>query len=78
VLGNLVIDRTGLGGRYDLVVSWSADNSQFRGRGGTGFFAAEGSSLFTALREQAGLELKATTAAVPTVVVDSIAQPSEN
>ena len=54
VLSDVVVDRTGLAGRYDLKVSWSPDNTQFRGNVGTGFFSGAGPSLFTALQGQAG------------------------
>ena len=47
VMGQLVVNKTGLSGRYDLKMSWAPDNTQFRGNGGTGFFRGEGPSLFT-------------------------------
>jgi uncharacterized protein (TIGR03435 family) len=78
VLSQVVVDRTGIAGRYDLKVSWSPDNTQFRGNGGAGFFSGAGPSLFTALQEQAGLQLRPATGNIPTLVVDSISTPSEN
>jgi uncharacterized protein (TIGR03435 family) len=56
----------------------SPDASQFRGNGGRGFFVGDGPSLFTAIQEQAGLQLRATNGAVPIVVVESISLPSAN
>jgi len=78
VLSQVVVDRTDIAGRYDLKVSWSPDNTQFRGNGGTGFFSGAGPSLFTALQEQAGLQLRPAKGNIPTLVVDSISTPSEN
>lgn len=78
VLSDVVVDRTGLAGRYDLKVSWSPDNTQFRGNVGTGFFSGAGPSLFTALQGQAGLQLRSTKGNIPTLVVDSISTPTEN
>ena len=78
VLSQVVVDRTGVAGRYDLKVSWSPDNTQFRGNGGTGFFSGAGPSLFTALQEQAGLQLRPSKGPIPTLVVDTISSPTEN
>jgi len=78
VLSQDVVDRTGDARRYDLKVSWSPDNTQFRGNGGTGLFSGAGPSLFTALQEQAGLQLRPATGNIPTLVVDSISTPTEN
>jgi len=78
VLSEVVVDKTGLDGRYDLTVSWSPDNTQFRGNGGRGFFAGDGPSLFTALREQVGLQLRPVKGDVETFIVDSITMPTPN
>jgi uncharacterized protein (TIGR03435 family) len=78
VLSEVVVNKTGLDGRYDVTVSWSPDSSQFRGNGGRGFFSGDGPSLFTALQEQAGLQLRATKGDVPIVVVETIAAPAAN
>jgi uncharacterized protein (TIGR03435 family) len=58
-------------------VSWP-DNTQFRGNGGTGFFSGDGPSLFTALREQAGLQLRSVKGQIPVVIVERVNQPSAN
>jgi uncharacterized protein (TIGR03435 family) len=66
----VVVDKTGLDGRYDLKLKWTPDDA----------VAAEGSppSLFTAIEEQLGLQLKAAKEPVAVLVVDHIEAPSPN
>jgi uncharacterized protein (TIGR03435 family) len=65
-----VVDQTGLTGSYDLQLEWSPLSA---GSGDTGV------SLFTALREQAGLRLDSVKSAVDVVVIDRIERnPTEN
>ena len=66
--GRPVLNRTGLTGRYDIELDWSEDDDE----------GADVPTLFTAIREQLGLRLEATRAAVQVVVVDHIELPSEN
>jgi uncharacterized protein (TIGR03435 family) len=70
IAGRIVVDRTGLAGRYDLKLQWTPDDVA----------AAEGSppSLFTALEEQLGLRLKAAKEPVPVLVIDHVEPPSPN
>jgi uncharacterized protein (TIGR03435 family) len=70
IAGRIVVDRTGLAGRYDLKLQWTPDDA----------VATEGSppSLFTAIEEQLGLQLKAAKEPVPVLVVDHIEPPSPN
>ena len=68
VAGRPVLNRTGLTGRYDIELDWSEDDDE----------GADVPTLFTAIREQLGLRLEATRAAVQVVVVDHIELPSEN
>jgi uncharacterized protein (TIGR03435 family) len=65
----VVVDRTGLIGEYDFKLDWTED----RGQG----VAADASlpGLFTALREQLGLELKPDKSPVNVVVVESAKEP---
>jgi uncharacterized protein (TIGR03435 family) len=66
----VVIDRTGLTGDYDFKLDWAVDH----GEGPAADSPYPG--LFTALREQLGLELKADKAPVGVVVVKSASEPS--
>jgi uncharacterized protein (TIGR03435 family) len=59
----VIVNRTGLEGRYDLRLEWAPT-----GRGGTPTLA-DGPSLFTALQEQLGLELQAERDSVSVFVV---------
>jgi len=68
-LGRSVVDRTGLKGVYDFVVTWTPDEEQVN---------APGPSLFTAMQEQLGLKLESTKGPVEVLVIDHAARPSEN
>jgi uncharacterized protein (TIGR03435 family) len=74
VLGRVVVNQTGLSGRYDLNLRWSPDDA-----------AASASSspdippdIFTAIQEQLGLKLESTKGPVPVLVIDSVEMPSPN
>ena len=68
----VVVDRTGLSGRFDFELAWTADD--VRGLavdGGGAEPEARGAVLFTALREQLGLKLDSTRGPVEFLVIDS-------
>jgi uncharacterized protein (TIGR03435 family) len=69
-LDRIVLDETGLKGKYDLTLKWTPDEERRA--------ADAGPSIFTAVQEQLGLKLKSTTGPVDTVVVDHIERPSPN
>jgi bla regulator protein BlaR1 len=79
-VGRPVVDKTGLGGRYDFSLEYAPE------RVGTG--AAEGRepapnsdslpSIFTALQEQLGLKLESQRGPVEFIVVDHAENPSAN
>jgi uncharacterized protein (TIGR03435 family) len=76
-----VEDATGLTGKYAIDLSWSPDAPLPQDPGGAPStpVAAEGQSLFSALREQLGLRLERRGAAVEYVVIDHIERtPTEN
>jgi uncharacterized protein (TIGR03435 family) len=78
-LGRDVIDKTGVEGRYDLVLTWSPqDNSAAMTTPSSDTSAAAGPSIFTALQEQLGLKLESTKGQVETLVIDHVEQPSAN
>ena len=70
-----VVDNTALPGNYDMTLRWSSDEVASAQQDST---ANTAPSLFTALQEQLGLKLESTKGPVDTIVVDQVAQPSEN
>ncbi|MFZ2022481.1 MAG: TIGR03435 family protein [Terracidiphilus sp.] len=68
----VVLDRTGLKGEYDFKLNWTRDN-------GNGIPPdAQYPGIFTALREQLGLDLKPDKAPVDVVVVDAAKEPASD
>ncbi len=86
VLGNAlerpVVDQTGLTGKYDFVLTWTPDESQFRSFGGAPppppADVEAPPDLFTAIQEQLGLKLESSKAPVDVVVIDHVEKPSDN
>jgi len=71
VAGRQTVDRTGLAGVYRIELLWSPDNA-------AGLPADAPPEIFTAVREQLGLRLQASTAPTEVLVIDSAARPEEN
>lgn len=78
MLDRPVVDKTGLKGRYDFDLEWAPDETQFGGELPRVPLDAQAAPLFTAIREQLGLEFKATRGLVDALVVDGAKQPTEN
>ena len=73
-----IINKTGLTGKYNLIINWLPNIAAQRGPG-TEITAPEGQpSIFTALEEQFGLKLVPARDPVDVVVIDAIQPPSEN
>jgi uncharacterized protein (TIGR03435 family) len=74
VIGNvkrIVVDKTGLTGRFDFSYKWAADLPATD--------AGDGRvSFMTALEVQFGLRLERTTAPVDVLVIDSVERPTPN
>jgi uncharacterized protein (TIGR03435 family) len=70
ITGRVVVDKTGLTGRYDFKLVWTADDAAL----------ADGDppTLFTAIQEQLGLKLEPAKEPVPVVVIDHVDQPTPN
>ena len=78
-LGRIVIDKTGIQGRYDLALQWTPDNrSAAPTNASNESSTAAGPSIFTALQEQIGLKLESTKGPVETLVIDHVERPTEN
>ena len=69
----MVVDRTGLEGPFDFTLTYAP-----AARGGGPAASDDRPSIFTAVQEQLGLKLEATTAPVEVLVIDSASMPSEN
>lgn len=71
-VGRTVIDRTGLGGVFDLDLTWTSDARRPPTPGD------DGPSIFTAVQEQLGLRLDSERGPVEMLVIDRVEPPTEN
>jgi uncharacterized protein (TIGR03435 family) len=86
VVGRIVLDKTGLTGKYDFKLRWTPDESQGpilpggppNGPNGAPPPESSGPSLFTAIQEQLGLKLQSEKAPVDVLVIEHVEKPSEN
>jgi uncharacterized protein (TIGR03435 family) len=82
VMDKPVVDKTGLAGEYDFSLTWTPDESQFRGMGIRVPAPPEGTTplpgLFTAIQEQLGLKLEPAKIPCEVLVIDHVERPSEN
>ena len=81
IVGRVVVDKTGVEGRYDLKLSWTPDDgaaSVVNGSGGSSATADSGPSIFTSIEEQLGLKLESRKGPVEVLVIDHAEMPSEN
>ena len=77
--GRVVLDRTGLSGVYSISLTFTPDDSRFAVPDSETTSSIDGGvSVFTALKEQLGLELKPSKGPVEVLVVDHMAPPTEN
>jgi uncharacterized protein (TIGR03435 family) len=82
--GRPVIDKTGLTGKYDYKLEYSADSVSAVAPGGDSTGAAapdsepSGPNIFTAVQEQLGLKLESAKGPVAIVVIDHVEKPSGN
>jgi uncharacterized protein (TIGR03435 family) len=74
-LGQPVIDKTGLTGKYTFELKWDASPPS---AAQSSLADPDGSSIFTALQEQLGLRLESQKGPVKVLVVDGAERPSKN
>ena len=67
--GRPVLDKTGLEGKFDLLLNFDSSPNQAD---------SDKPSLFQALQQQLGLRLEPRNASLPMLVIESIQRPSEN
>jgi uncharacterized protein (TIGR03435 family) len=73
----VVIDRTGLDGRYSIALEWTPDRAALP-LAGDAPPPSDKPPLVTALQEQLGLKLESERGPVDVIVVDHIERPTEN
>lgn len=73
--GRFVVDKTGLGGPFDLDLQWTPDPPSAAAPQGP---EGDGASLFAAIQEQLGLKLVAVRGPVEVLVLDSAERPTED
>ena len=77
--GRMVVDRTGLTGNWEFVLTFAAEQ---RGQPPPGVELPapdpNAPSLFTAIQEQLGLKLESTKGPVDVLVIDSVEQPTSD
>ncbi|WP_213806022.1 TIGR03435 family protein [Granulicella sp. dw_53] len=81
ILDRPVIDQTGLQGLFDVHLEWTPDEIAATApvdAGQPAPSAETAPSIFVAVREQLGLELKPGRGPVTVLVIDSVDRPSEN
>jgi uncharacterized protein (TIGR03435 family) len=67
-IGKVVVDKTGLIGRFDFELEWAPAQAETDDHPG----------IFTALQEELGLKLESAKVSVQAVVIDRAEKPSEN
>jgi uncharacterized protein (TIGR03435 family) len=70
----VVIDRTGLGGTFDIDLNWTPDAPS--NGNPTPLGSSSAPSFFTALRDQLGLKLEPTKGPVDVLVIDHVERPT--
>jgi uncharacterized protein (TIGR03435 family) len=82
IVGQPVVDKTGLEGRWEFTLRWTPDETQFPDAPESMRHPADDANawppLFTAIQKQLGLKLDAQKADVPVLVVDHVDHPSPN
>jgi uncharacterized protein (TIGR03435 family) len=72
----VVLDRTGLTGRFDLDLQWTPDQPQRPGAPESRTVDPNGVSIFTALQEQLDLKLESTKGPVDVLLIDHVERPT--
>jgi uncharacterized protein (TIGR03435 family) len=72
--GRLVVDKTGLTGKYDFTLKWASDS----GAEADPPTPDAGPALFTALQEELGLRLESKKTPVDMIVIDNAELPASN
>ena len=82
-LGAIVVDQTGIEGKYDVSFQWTPDSSEPRmSKSGEPLppppVDSSGPSIFTAVQEKFGLKIEARKVPMAVIVIERANRPSEN
>lgn len=77
-LGRKVVDQTGLIGYYTFALNWAPVDTSNPSTAELSASDPSGPSIFTAVKEQLGLELKPIKGPLDTIVIDHAEMPTEN
>jgi uncharacterized protein (TIGR03435 family) len=72
-VGRMIVDKTGLTGKYDLKLAWTPETLSTDAPSDSA-----NPTLFTAVQEQLGLKLQPEKDPVPVIVIEHVEMPSEN
>ena len=79
LVGRPVVDRTGLVGTFNFKLNWTPTEAATpNGLDPLSMPDQTGPSIFTTVREQLGLELKATKGPAEVLIIDHVERPSMN
>jgi bla regulator protein BlaR1 len=73
-----VIDQTGLVGTFDFTIQWTPEAGDPFAPQGTPATDFQGTTFVEALKDQLGMKLESTRAAIEVLVVDHVERPTEN
>jgi uncharacterized protein (TIGR03435 family) len=77
-LGRKIVDQTGLTGYYTVALHWTPVDTANPSSTGPTEQEQSGPSIFTAVKEQLGLELKPIKGPLDTIVIERAEMPTEN
>lgn len=77
-LGRKVVDQTGLSGYFTIALNWAPVDTTTPSTTEGNAPEPSGPSIFTAVKEQLGLQLKPIKGPLDTIVIDHAEMPSEN
>lgn len=75
VMGQTVVDKTGLAGKYEFTIPWTKSEVEVTTSTPTD---DSGASIFTVLQDQLGLRLQQTKVPTEVIVIDHVEEPSPN
>lgn len=78
LLGRVVIDKTGLTGKFDVNIEWTPDETLAMQPANRGLVDSMGATILTVFHQDLGLDFKAERGPVEILVVERAEKPSDN